>query len=59
MRQIAKSKGVEVTFTEGGSHTIVRFDEFKVTEMPRHNEINERTAKGAIRIAEEWKRNPT
>lgn len=54
IRTIAKEKGVDVTFSEGGSHTIVRFNGLKVTLIPRHNEINEMTARGAIRSAESW-----
>lgn len=54
IRRIAKTKGVEVTFEEGTNHTIVRFDDRKVTLLPRHNEINELTARGAIKTAENW-----
>ena len=56
MRAVAKNKGVDGVFEEGGRHIIVRFDGNKVTVLPRHNEINECTARGAIRDAEQWEK---
>lgn len=55
LRQIAKSKGVEMTMTEGGNHTKVRFDREVVTIIARHNEVTERTARASIEAAENWK----
>jgi hypothetical protein len=56
LRAIAKSKGVEVTFDEGGNHTIVRFDGTKVSVLPRHSEVNEFTARAVLRDAEQWEK---
>ena len=40
----AKSHGLELTVTEGGSHTKVQLGDRRTT-IPRHNEINELTTK--------------
>ncbi|QCG77808.1 HicA-like toxin [Gordonia phage Reyja] len=45
--QIAKAAGEDLVTREGGSHTIVTIGDRK-TPVPRHNEINEYTAKGII-----------
>ena len=49
--KIAKDAGVAVEYTEGGSHTKVRMGD-KQTTIPRHNEINEHTARGILRYLE-------
>ncbi len=54
LRGIAKAKGVEMTVRQGGSHEVVSFDGRKVTTVPRHNDINEYTARGAIKAAESF-----
>jgi mRNA interferase HicA len=54
MRQIARDKGVTATTIEHGRHTKIMFDGIRVTTIPRHNEINELTAKGIIKAMEEW-----
>lgn len=56
---MAKRTGVDLELDErGSSHTIVRFDGVKVTTLPRHNEINELTARSILRTAGEWTREP-
>ena len=51
LAQIAKAQGMEMRLTEGGNHTKVSIG--TRTEMvPRHNEINEMTAKAIIRQLE-------
>lgn len=54
IRRAAKIHDAKLTLDEGPKHTRVFFDGRKVTEIPRHNEINEYTARGAIRDAEHW-----
>jgi mRNA interferase HicA len=54
LREIAKEKAVALTTEEGGNHTLVLFDGVKVTTVPRHNEVNELTAKGLLKAAENW-----
>lgn len=54
LREIAKEKGVVMTIRQGGSHEVVLFDEQRVTTVPRHTEINEYTARGAITVASDW-----
>ena len=50
LRQIAKEQGLALDVTEGGSHTKIWLgDRFVI--VPRHNEINELTAKGIMRDA--------
>lgn len=44
----AKASDLEVTFTEGGSHTKVVVGDRR-TVVPRHNEINEITAKQILK----------
>ncbi|RCK68280.1 type II toxin-antitoxin system HicA family toxin [Desertihabitans brevis] len=51
MKQIAKhakANGLDVTTREGGSHTVVTVGENSTT-VPRHNEINEMTAKAILK----------
>lgn len=48
LKQIAKTEGVEMNVREGGSHTVVTIGE-NVQAVPRHNEINEITAKAIIK----------
>lgn len=48
LRKIAKKAGAEMEVSEGGSHTIVTIGDRRTT-VPRHNEINELTAKGILR----------
>ena len=52
LRQIAKDKGVPFDVTEGGSHSKVWIGKRFVT-VPRHNEINELTARAILRDAKE------
>ena len=51
LRQIAKAKGVILALTEGGAHTIVRFNDNFVTTIPRHKEISEMTARSILKDA--------
>lgn len=51
LRKIAKAEGVEVETREGGSHTVVKIGE-RQTTVPRHNEINEITAKAILKQME-------
>ncbi|GIG71161.1 mRNA interferase HicA [Phytomonospora endophytica] len=52
LRKIAKSHGAELVLVRhGASHDVVRLGTVQFT-IPRHREINERTAKAIIRIAE-------
>ena len=51
LRKIAKDQAVEYRETEGRSHTKVWLGSRYVT-VPRHNEINELTARGILRDAE-------
>lgn len=46
---IAKTQGETVTYTEGGRHTQLGD---KQATIPRHNEINELTARGIIKYLE-------
>jgi hypothetical protein len=48
LRRMAKARGVEYLETEGGSHTKVELGG-KRTTVPRHNEINEMTAKAILK----------
>lgn len=43
-----------MTMVEGGKHTKVQFDDRNVTTIPRHPDVNELTAKGIIKTAENW-----
>ena len=45
--QIAREKGLTAIYTEGGSHTKVILGD-RQTVVPRHNEINEHTARGIL-----------
>lgn len=45
--RIAKAKGLKAQYTEGGRHTHVRLGD-RQTTIPRHNEINELTAKSIL-----------
>jgi len=49
--KIAKRKGTTAIFTEGGRHTHVQLGD-RQTTIPRHNEINERTANGILKHLE-------
>jgi len=51
LRAIAKQKGLTYDESEGGRHTKVSVGD-KQTTVPRHNEINELTAKGIIKHME-------
>jgi mRNA interferase HicA len=51
INQIARTNGLAVTITEGGSHTKVTVGD-KTTTVPRHAEINELTARGILRYLE-------
>lgn len=48
IEKMAKNAGETVEYREGGSHTVVKFGD-KQTVVPRHNEINEITAKQIIK----------
>ncbi|TMR35403.1 hypothetical protein ETD85_14065 [Nonomuraea zeae] len=50
MRKLAKEYGVSVRSTEGGNHTKWHAGS-EAMPVPRHSEVNERTAKG---ILEDW-----
>ena len=47
----AGAKGVILALTEGGAHTIVRFNDNFVTTIPRHKEISEMTARSILKDA--------
>ena len=49
--QLAKQHGATAQWSEGGNHSKVSIDGI-ATVAPRHNEINELTAKGIIRYFE-------
>lgn len=51
LRKIAKAQGETVESREGGSHTVVKIGD-RQTTVPRHNEINEHTAKAIIKHME-------
>lgn len=51
INKIAKSKGQQAIYTEGGNHTKVTIGDLQ-TSIPRHNEINELTARSIIRHLE-------
>ncbi|MCG8150317.1 hypothetical protein GUY44_07490 [Pimelobacter simplex] len=51
LRKIAKSQGETVEIREGGSHTVVKIGS-RQTTVPRHNEVNEITAKAIIKHME-------
>ncbi len=54
LRQIAKELGLQFELHEGGQQSKAMFNgKFAVT-IPRHNEINELTAKGLLRDAKAW-----
>lgn len=48
--KIASAAGVDMVTTEGGAHTRVQLGS-RVTYVPRHNEINEITAKAILKQA--------
>lgn len=54
LKQIAKSQNRSLRITEGGSHTRVQIGQH-VDYVPRHNEVNEITAKAIIKRAEAQK----
>jgi len=49
--KIAKAKGKAAEYSEGGKHTVVRLGE-RQTTIPRHNEINEFTARAILKHLE-------
>ncbi len=51
LAQIAKTQGVEMHISEGGNHTKVRISD-RMEMVPRHNDVNEMTAKAIIRKME-------
>lgn len=51
LSQIAKNEGTALEIREGGSHTVVKIGN-RQDSVPRHNEINENTAKAIIRKME-------
>lgn len=52
LAQIARDRGIEMETREGGRHTVVKIGD-RQTTVPRHNEINEHTARSIIRHMEE------
>lgn len=52
LASIAKADGLDLKITEGGRHTRVQIGE-RVTFVPRHDEINEITAKAILKQARE------
>ncbi|UOK18049.1 HicA-like toxin [Gordonia phage Santhid] len=48
LRKIAKAKGETLELSEGGKHSFVTIGKLTTT-LPRHNEVNELTAKGIIK----------
>ena len=44
----AKATGQDMIVTEGANHTKVTIDD-RATTVPRHNEINELTARGILK----------
>lgn len=48
LRDIAKAAGTELLVTEGAKHTQVRIGD-RTSYVPRHNEVNELTARSIIR----------
>lgn len=53
LRSTAKQAGIEFSFVRNGAnHDIYRWDTVLIV-IPRHNEINEMTARGIIKDAEE------
>lgn len=54
LAKIAKAAGEEVVTREGGSHTVVTIGD-RQTTVPRHNEINEMTAKAILKQMEDTK----
>ena len=54
LRQIAKELGVHFELDEGGQHSKAMFNGKFVVTIPRHNEINELTAKGLLRDSKAW-----
>lgn len=53
LKDIAAAKGVEFDDKQGGSHTKILFGGKSITTVPRHNEINEITAKNIIKQAKD------
>ena len=51
INRIARTQGVKPIYTEGGSHTHVAVGGRRIT-IPRHNEVNENTARGILRYLE-------
>lgn len=52
LRDIARERRVEMEIEEGGRHTKVRIED-RTTVVPRHNEINEHTARSIIKYMED------
>ena len=48
LAEIARSEGLDLHVTEGGSHTKVQIGARRST-VPRHREINEMTARSILR----------
>lgn len=48
LRHQARARGVEMVLTEGAKHTKVVIGEAR-TVVPRHSEINERTARAILK----------
>lgn len=48
-KRIAKERGEMYNLTEGGSHSLIWFGDVRAAVVPRHNEINEITAKAILK----------
>lgn len=53
LSEIAATRGVQIDTEEGARHTKILFNGTVVTTVPRHNEINEITARNIIKQARE------
>lgn len=51
IRRAAKAQGLDMVLTEGGNHTKVQVGARR-SVVPRHNEINEITAKAILKQLE-------
>lgn len=51
LNQLARSTNKQITWAEGGNHSKVCIGELTIT-VPRHNEINEITARSIIKYFE-------
>jgi hypothetical protein len=52
LARLARTSNVTMTVTEGGKHTKVELGSMTLI-VPRHNEVNEMTARGILKTARE------